>query len=108
MFSPGFPLLLLENKRESELPGETKGGEEENPNHANLSAGTIVVKLYSLNGMEPKSFKNGFDKAGFRLLLKYVVINNDTQRKIVPDMSTQCLKPGEGGRCPGWTPPGFI
>ena len=43
MFSPGFPLLLLENKRESELPGETKGGEEENPNHANLSAGTIVV-----------------------------------------------------------------
>ena len=48
MFSPGFPLLLLENKRESELPGETKGGEEENPNHKNLSAGTIVVELYSL------------------------------------------------------------
>ena len=47
-------------------------------------------------------------KASFRLLLKYVVINNDTQRKIVPDMSTRCLKPGEGGRCPGWTPPGFI
>ena len=43
MFSPGFPLLLLENKRESELLGETKGGEEENPNSANLSAGTIVV-----------------------------------------------------------------
>ena len=47
MFSPGFPLLLLENKRESELPGETKGGEEENPNHANLSAGTIVVEFKS-------------------------------------------------------------
>ena len=46
-------------------------------------------------------------KASFRLLLKYVVINNDTQRNIVPDMSTRCLKPGEGGRCPGWTPPGF-
>lgn len=67
-----------------------------------------VLELYSLNEMEPKSFKKGFDKAGLRLLLKYVVINNDTQRNIVPDMSTRCLKPGEGGRCPGWTPPGFI